>query len=321
MTQAPVYLSKHPLCATDAATLEALRPKPPTAKHARRGADEREAFDAWMDSVPSAAGTTFERDTVGGITGTWVHPPKTRPGQVILYLHGGWFNSASTHAYRNFVGHIATKARAHAFIPDYRLAPEDPFPAAVRDVYDCYRSLEKMRIPRVAIVGDSAGGNLALVLALLVAEDAYFPKPALVAVAAFSPITDMTLSGSTYTSRSASDLYLSRSQVAGLVRAYLGPFDARHPMASPLNARFAGLPSIRIHVGDDEVLLDDSLRYVERAASAGVDAKLDVWMGMPHGFFGRIGTLEAAEQALQATTAFLSEKLLASNENARRLDA
>ncbi len=84
-------------------------------------------------------------------------------------------------------------------------------------------------------------------------------------------------------------------------------------MASPLSSRFVGLPSMRIHVGDAEVLLDDSLRYVERAASAGVDAKLDVWMGMPHGFVGSIGTLEASAQALQATADFLSARLLASD--------
>ena len=314
MIQRSAYLSKHALAAGDAAILEALRLKASSAEPGLQTVQVQDKFDAMMEGVPPAPGVRFERDTVGGVVGTWVHPPKTKPGQVILYLHSGWFSLGSVRAYRGFVGHLATKVRAHAFIPDYRMAPEDPFPAAVRDVYACYRCLEKMGIPRVAVVGDSAGGNLALVLALLVAEEVHFPKPALVAVTAFSPITDLTLSGATYTTRAGVDPYLTRSHVAGLVRSYLGRADARHPMASPLKARFAGLPSIRIHVGDDEVLLDDSLRYVERAVTAGVDAKLDVWMGMPHGFAGSVGTLEAATQALNATADFLATMLLAANE-------
>ena len=95
------------------------------------------------------------------------------------------------------------------------------------------------------------------------------------------------------------------------MHSYLGGADARHPLASPLYGRHSGMPSTRIHVGDDEVLLDDSLRYVERAVAAGVDARADVWMGISHGFPGSIGRLKAAAQALDAIGVFLTDRLQA----------
>jgi acetyl esterase/lipase len=130
-----------------------------------------------------------------------------------------------------------------------------------------------------------------------------------VGVALFSPVTDLTLSGASYETRADADPFFTKQQVAELVRSYLGGADANDPLASPLRGRVSGLPPTRIHVGDDEVLLDDSRRYVERAAAAGVDARLEVWTGMPHGFVASIGMLKAAAQALDATGAFLTERL------------
>jgi acetyl esterase/lipase len=196
-----------------------------------------------MESVSPRDDVTFAADALGGIPGIWVHAANCRPDEAILHLHGGWFNFGSANAYRHLVGHIAARAGARAFIPDYRLAPEHPFPAATDDVLACYRGLAGNGVRRIALTGDSAGGNLAL--------------------------------------------------------------------ASPLHSQLAGIPPVRIHVGDDEVLLDDSLRYAERAVAAGVDAGVDVWMGMPHGFPGSIGKLKAAALALNAVGAFLTERLQA----------
>jgi epsilon-lactone hydrolase len=102
---------------------------------------------------------------------------------------------------------------------------------------------------------------------------------------------------------------LSVPQIAGLVRSYLGETDPKNPLASPLYGNLAGLPSVRVHVGDGEVLLDDSRRYVERAVGAGVGAKLDVWMGIPHGFVSSVGNVHAANQALRATGTFPKDLL------------
>jgi epsilon-lactone hydrolase len=227
----------------------------------------------------------------------------------IIHLHGGWFNFGSAKAYRHLVGHIAARAGASVFIPDYRLAPEHPFPAATDDVLACYEGLAERNVRRIALTGDSAGGNLALGLASSITGQGTSVDATLVGVAVLSPVTDLTLSGATYETRAEADPLFTRPQVAALVHSYLGSADAKHPLASPLHSRLAGMPPVRIHVGDDEVLLDDSLRYAERAVTAGVDARVDVWMGMPHGFPASVGKLKAAAQALDAVGAFLAEKL------------
>ena len=280
-----------------------------SVKGARQGIEGRGRFDALMESVSSRDDVTFEAGVLGGVSGFWAHPADWRSGEAILHLHGGWFNFGSAKAYRHLVGHIAARAGASAFIPDYRLAPEHPFPAATDDVLACYQALAARDVQRIALTGDSAGGNLALTLASRIAGVADSTDAALVGVAAFSPVTDLTLSGATYETRADADPLFTRLQVAELVHSYLAGADAKHPLASPLHGRLADMPPVRIHVGDDEVLLDDSRRYIERAIAAGVDAQLDVWMGMPHGFPGSIGKLKAAAQALDAVGAFLTDRL------------
>jgi acetyl esterase/lipase len=301
----------HPLDPEDGAIVAATRAMASSMKGASRGIEARAPFDAMMEGVLPRDDVTFEADTVGGIPGLWVHPAQRRSDEAILHLHAGWFSLGTAKAFRHLVGHIAARAGASAFIPDYRLAPEHPFPAAVDDVLACYRGLEERGIRRIAVTGDSAGGNLALVLAACIGGEAVSDDAALVGVAALSPVTDLTLSGESYLTRADADPYFTLPQVAQLVRSYLGSADPKFPLASPLHAPVSGLPPVRIHVGDDEVLLDDSLRYVERAVGAGTDARLDVWMGMPHGFAGSIGRLKASAQALDAIGLFLTEKLLA----------
>jgi epsilon-lactone hydrolase len=300
---------EHPLDPDDAAIVGAMRSAAISRKGLLRGIEAREPFDALMESVLPRDDVSFESDIVGGIPGLWVRPVLSRFAESILHLHAGWFSLGSAKAFRHLVGHIAARIKTSAFIPDYRLAPEHPFPAAVDDVLDCYRGLGEMGIRRIALTGDSAGGNLALVLASRVADEGIAAKSKLVGVAALSPVTDLTLSGATYETRAVADPYFTRAQVTELVQSYLGNADAGHPLASPLHGQLAKLPPVRIHVGDDEVLLDDSRRYVEQAIAAGVDARLDVWMGMPHGFAGSIDKLKASTQALDDIGAFLTETL------------
>jgi len=303
----------HPLAPEDAAVMSAMRAMVAPLKGKLQGIAAREPFNGIMEGVSPPEGVTFQPDTVGGISGLWCKPSDSRSRGAILHLHGGWFNWGSARAYRNLVGHIAARAGAEAFVPDYRLAPEHPFPAAVHDIQACYRGLAERHIERIAISGDSAGGNLALVLlTLLIASDSVAP----VAAAVLSPVTDLALTGPSFETRAEADPYFIRSQVEGLVRAYLGDADPKNPLASPLYGNLAGLPPISIHVGEDEVLLDDSRRYFERAIAAGVDARLDVWEGVPHGFVGSVGKLAAAAQALDAVGEFLAQQLAAQNAGA-----
>src|ERR1700676_5242590 len=302
------FVVVHPLDPEDAAITAAIRAMVSSTKGVPPGIEARGQFDAFMESVSPRDDVTFETDALGGLPGLWVHPADWRSGEAIVHLHGGWFNFGSAKAYRHLVGHIAARAGARAFIPDYRLAPEYPFPAATDDALACYQGLAARDVHRIALTGDSAGGNLALVLASRVPGEAASIKATLVGVAVLSPVTDLTLSGATYETRADADPLFTRPQVAELVHSYLGSADARHPLASPLHGRHSGMPYTRIHVGDDAVLLDDSVRYVERAVAATVDARVDVWMGMPHGFPGSIGKLKAAAQALDAIGMFLVER-------------
>jgi acetyl esterase/lipase len=200
-------------------------------------------------------------------------------------------------------------ARADTFIPDYRLAPEHPFPAAVKDAEASYRGLVEQGTKKIALTGDSAGGNLALVLLSIATAQAGSARIAPEGAVLLSPVTDLALTGESFETRAEADPYFVKSQVAGLVRSYLGGNDPKNPLASPLYGDLAGLPPVRVHVGDDELLLDDSRRYVERAVAAGVDAKLDMWMGMPHGFVNGVGNMQAANQALRAIGTFLNDLL------------
>jgi len=299
------WLTVHPLSQADSPAATALRAAVAPFKGKLGGTAARAPFDDVMERVVAPTDVTFEPDTIGGISGFWAKPARAQKGAAIIHVHGGWFNFGSARAYRNLVGHIASRAGADAFIPDYGLAPEHLFPAAVMDVEACYRGLVDKGINKIAVVGDSAGGDLALVLLSIACGKPYKGDLAPVCGVAISPVTDLALTGESYETRADADPYFTKSQAAGLVASYLGHADPNQPLASPLYGEFSGLPPIRVHVGDDEVLLDDSRRYVERAAQAGVDAELDVWMGMPHGFVTGIGQFDAARESLDAIGAFL----------------
>ena len=306
------WSAAHPTTAEDKVAMAALRAMVEPLKGKLQGTAARPPFDAIMEHVPAPKDVSFEADTVGGICGWWCRPGHAQSEQAILHLHGGWFNWGSAKAFRNLVGHIAASAGANAFIPDYRLAPEHVFPAAVRDVESCYDGLIERGFARIAVVGDSAGGALALVLLRLVTARNTVGGVIPVGAVALSPVTDLTLSGQTWKTRAVADPYFIEFQARELIRSYLSGADPTAPQASPLYGDLAGLPPVRLHVGDDEVLLGDALRYVARAVDAGADARVDVWQGMPHGFVSGVGKLAAANQALAAIGAFLARRLDAS---------
>lgn len=301
------WLFVHPLDDEDSVVVDAMRMAAGATKGKAEGTAARVPFNELLERVAIPEGVRFEVDRIGGIPGWWAKPPGTRDGRAFLHFHGGWFHWGSAQAFRNLVGQIALRAGLAGFVPDYRLAPEHPFPAAVQDVEDCYRGMMERGIDRIAVSGDSAGGNLALVLLAIVQMFESWTRP--VCGVVLSPVTDLTLTGESFESRAVADPYFTKPQVTRFAASYLGNADPKNPLASPLYGNLEGLPPIRVHVGDDEVLLDDSLRYVKRAVAAGVDAKVDVWRGMPHGFVIGVGKLKAAAESLDAIGVFLAEKL------------
>jgi monoterpene epsilon-lactone hydrolase len=302
LPERPDWLVVHPVTPEDAVAAAALRSMTAPMKGRLAGTAGREPFDGIMEGVAPASGVVFEAATVGGISGWWAKPEQSFEDAAILHVHGGWFNWGTAKAYRNFAGHIASCAETDVFIPDYRLAPEHPFPAAIHDLETCYRGLVASGFTKIGLSGDSAGGNLALVLLSIA-------SPQAAGALLFSPISDLALRGESFETRAEADPYFTKAQAAGLVRSYLGKTDPENPLASPLYGDLRGLPPVRIQVGDDEVLLDDSLRYVERAVSDGVDARVDLWMGMPHGFVINIDGFSVAQHALKEGGAFLAEQL------------
>jgi acetyl esterase/lipase len=302
------WAANHPVTQQDKAAMAAMRAMVEPNKGRMQGTAARAPFDGIMNGVKAPSGVTFREDILGGVSGWWCRPASVRPGEAVLHLHGGWFNWGTAQAYRHLVGHIAAEAQVEAFVPDYRLAPEHPFPAAIEDAEACYRELVNRGTRLIALTGDSAGGGLALALLSITTTSASFGGVIPVGAVVLSPVTDLTLGGQSWESRAAADPYFTQTQAAGLVKAYLGRTASTDPIASPLFGNLAGLPPVSVHVGDDEVLLDDSRRYVERAIAAGVDAKLDVWEGMPHGFLGGIGNFSASAQALEAIGEFLVER-------------
>jgi len=270
----------------------ALQPK------ADLGPAGRAAFDELMEKTPSADGVIYEAASVGGVSGWWCRPAEADVGPAILYLHGGAYVVGSARAYRHFAGQIASRAKAPAFVADYGLAPERPFPMAVADAEAAYRGLADGGFSRIAIAGDSAGGGLALVLAL---------RP--VAVCVMSPWTDLALTGDSLETRAGHDPLLSRRGLEDARQAYLGQTNAKATLASPLYGDLAGMPPVLLHVGEDEILLDDARRYADLVAISGSATELHVWQGMVHVFPANVALLQAAREALDITGEFLRRHL------------
>jgi acetyl esterase/lipase len=269
------------------------------------GPGGRAAFDALMERTPAAAGVAYEAATVGEVPGWWCRPAEAVADAAILYLHGGCYVVGSAQGYRHFAGQIAARAKAAAFVADYGLAPERPFPAAVDDANAAYRGLVA-DFSKIAITGDSAGGGLALGMAARMAQaarDGAVSSP--VAVAVMSPWTDLALTGDSILSRAKHDPLLTREALESARSLYLGQMDAKDPRVSPLYGDLANLPPVLLHVGEDEILLDDARRCADRLVNSGSAAELHVWEGMVHVFPANLAVLHAAREALDIAADFL----------------
>lgn len=215
------------------------------------------------------------------VPGEWVVSDRCRPdAPVLLYIHGGGFFACSPATHRAVTASLAHTAQFRVFAPDYRLAPEHRFPAAVDDVRAVHDWLVRTGDAPTAVAGDSAGGNLALTLLLGLRDDG---RPMPRAAICFSPVTDLAATGASLAGNDSRDCMFYGKQLALLARFYLPEgMDPRDPAASPLYADLAGLPPLLLQVGEREVLRDDSTRLAACAEAAGVTVELEVWPVVPH---------------------------------------
>lgn len=219
-----------------------------------------------------------------GVHAEWIEPPGIDPRKVILYLHGGGYCLCSIDTHRGLAARLALSCQARVLIIAYRLAPENPFPAALEDALTAYHWLLRQGIsPRqLAIGGDSAGGGLTLSTTLKL-RDAGESLPA--GLILLSPWTDLTFSGDSMQTRKAVDpIFGHEGDTLQFAPAYLGASDPANPLISPLFADPVGLPATFIQVGNDEILLDDSTRLETKMKAAGVEVQLEIWNGMWHVF-------------------------------------
>jgi acetyl esterase/lipase len=229
----------------------------------------------------------------------------------VQIYHGGASHLGSHATLRRLLALISSAAQARVLSAGYRLAPEHPFPAAVHDALTAYRWLlaRGTAARQIAIAGNSSGGGLALA-ALVALRDAGEPMPA--AAAVISPWTDMEAAGESRRTRAAADRMITPEGAEEAAGWYLAGQDPRHPYASPVHADLHGLPPVLIHVGDAEILLDDSTRFAARARAAGVDVTLEVWDEMPHCWHTFAGFLPEADQAIECIGSWLQERIPAS---------
>jgi acetyl esterase/lipase len=244
--------------------------------------EERRAyFDSLAQQFPTPESVSVESTVANGVRAEWVKAAGARPDKVILYLHGGGYLVGSPLSHRHLVAELSRACSAFALAIDYRLAPENPFPAAVEDSVIAYRWLLDQGVApaQIIIAGDSAGGGLT-VATLVSLRDQNIALPS--GGVCISPWADLTNSAESYTTRAALDPMLTREQLEAMASAYLAGASARTPLASPVFADLRGLPPLLIQVGSDEVLLDDSLTLARRAEEAGVACSLEVWEEMVH---------------------------------------
>lgn len=243
-----------------------------------------------------------------GCLGEWVEVPGlAADAPVMLYLHGGGYTVCSPRTHRPITAFFA-RAGFRVFCPDYRLAPEHPFPAALEDaVASCEGLLSGQARPGgMVVAGDSAGGGLALAL-LVALRDRKRPLPA--AAALLSPWTDLAITGKSVHTNARRDAYLNGQDAARTASLYLGSADPRTPLASPLYADLHGLPPTIIHVGQREILRDDATRVAERLRAAGCEVALSIFPLFPHvgQLFHRI--LPEGRESLAQMAAFLRKHI------------
>lgn len=266
---------------------------------------QRRVIGIFSALTPGVGAVTRRQITVKAMSTQVITPKKTKAGGVILYLHGGAFCLGNAYSHRCISTRLAVESGMPVWLPEYRLAPEHPYPAAQNDVLACYDALRKdYAAEQIVIAGDSAGGALALALALTLRARGDHPAAALLLI---SPVTDSSLSGHSLVSKYAEDPMLRRSWLEQALSWYKPPLDAS--AQNPLAVDLSGLPPMLVQVGEQELLLSDSTRLAEHASNCGVTCRLEIYAARWHVFHLQAFSLGSARQAIATLAMFAREQV------------
>lgn len=276
-----------------------------TRPEVMRARFERFAATARADLERKHAGLVFEDHLLGKLEVESLCAVAA-PTAVVIHLHGGAFAFGSVASYRNRAMRLSYRLNAEVFVPDYRLAPEHPFPAALEDALVTYQYVRALR-PRAPIImtGDSAGGGLALSMLVRLRERGErLPDGAIL----LSPWTDLAATGASVERNGRRDRWLSRAHLEQWARYYAGSTALCTPLLSPAYAELHGLPPLLVLAGEHEVLLDDAQRVVDGAVRAGSQARMLVGRGMQHDWPLTLPWLDESKHAWRAMAAFVAER-------------
>lgn len=240
---------------------------------------------------------------IDGMYGEWVSVNRAHMKKyIILHCHGGGYSTGSSLYARTLTSKLAASTSMDVLCFDYRLAPEHPYPAATEDAMKAWNYLMLLGYGArdIILTGDSAGGNLALSLVLkLKSQDRLLPRGILL----MSPWTDLTSSGKSFQSMAEVDPVLDSAYISRMVEAYAEGQDLKDPYLSPLFGNFVGFPPTYIQVGENEILLSDSLRLHQAFVEANVSVKMDTYRGMWHVF--QMSPVKAAREAMDKNAEFI----------------
>jgi len=243
----------------------------------------RKVVDSAAGRAPSPpAEVDFRSETIEGVPCLWVKALGSEPQKIILYFHGGGYIFCSAHTtHKDILWRISQASRCRILAVDYRLAPENPYPAAINDAVSVYQWLlaQQYKSHHIAVVGDSAGGGLAYGSVLKI-RDMGLPLPA--CTVTMSPWTDLAVTGESIITNLKRDTLIPGDGLSQGAEYYLNGTDPRDPYASPLYGDHRGMPPTLIQVSSDEVLLDDSRRLAAKYKAAGVPVEIEIWQGLPH---------------------------------------
>jgi len=259
----------------------------------------RQAYDAL---VAAPLGVRPSPVAIGAMQAAWISAPHAVPVRAALYCHGGGYQIGSIQSHLNLMARLAAAGQARVLAFEYRRAPEHRYPCASDDALSAYRWLLDRHGAPAAILGDSAGAALAVATALQ-ARDLGLALPSCLVL--LSPWLDLTMRGASYSSRADRDVFSKPAQLRAMVRAYLGRGgDPLIPLGSPVEADLTGLPPMLLQAGDDDITLDDSALFVERARAQGCDAEMTVFPGMFH-HFPMFDELPESAQAVAQAVSFI----------------